>query len=95
MDASGNPIVTGLNTSTFFPTTPGAYDRVYSGLGDVFVSKLSANGSTLLWSTFLGGTSLQFDYGYAVAMDPAGNPIVTGYTRSEDFPTTAGSYDTS
>jgi hypothetical protein len=95
LDANGNPVVTGLNTSTFFPTTPGAYDRVYSGLGDVFVSKLSANGSTLLWSTFLGGTSLQFDYGYAVAMDPAGNPIVTGYTRSEDFPTTAGAYDTS
>ena len=95
LDASGNPVVTGLNTSTFFPTTPGAYDRVYSGLGDVFVSKLSASGSTLLWSTFLGGTSLQFDYGYAVAMDPTGNPIVTGYTRSEDFPTTPGAYDTS
>ncbi|HWN82860.1 MAG TPA: hypothetical protein VNM87_12235, partial [Candidatus Udaeobacter sp.] len=38
LDANGNPVVTGLNTSTFFPTTPGAYDRVYSGLGDVFVS---------------------------------------------------------
>jgi hypothetical protein len=92
-DSNGNVVVTGLNTSTFFPTTPGAYDRIYSGLGDVFVSKLSADGSTLLWSTFLGGTSLQFDYGYAVTMDPIGNPVVTGYTRSEDFPVTAGAYD--
>jgi hypothetical protein len=93
-DAGGNVIVTGLNTSTFFPTTPGAYDRTYSGLGDVFVSKLSASGTTLLWSTFLGGTALQFDYGYAVDMDPSNNPVVTGYTRSEDFPVTPGAYDT-
>lgn len=93
LDSNGNPVVTGLNTSTFFPTTPGAYDQVYSGLGDVFVSKLSADGSALLWSTFLGGTSLQFDYGYAVTMDGSDNPIVTGYTRSEDYPVTLGAYD--
>jgi len=93
-DANGNVVVTGLNTSTFFPTTPGAYDRIYSGLGDVFVSKLSADGHTLLWSTFLGGTALQFDYGYAVDLDPSGNPVVTGYTRSEDYPVTPGAYDT-
>jgi len=93
LDSNGNPVVTGLNTSTFFPTTPGAYDQVYSGLGDVFVSKLSADGSALLWSTFLGGTSLQFDYGYAVTVDGSDNPIVTGYTRSEDYPATSGAYD--
>jgi FlgD Ig-like domain/Beta-propeller repeat len=93
-DSNGNPVVTGLNTSTFFPTTPGAYDRIYSGLGDVFVSKLSADGSTLIWSTFLGGSSLLLDYGYSVSLDPSNNPVVTGYTRSEDFPTTPGAYDT-
>jgi hypothetical protein len=93
LDSNGNPVVTGLNTSTFFPTTPGAYDQVYSGLGDVFVSKLSADGSALLWSTFIGGTSLLLDYGYAVVIDANDNPIVTGYTRSEDFPTNPGAYD--
>jgi hypothetical protein len=66
---------------------------VYSGLGDVFVSKLSANGATLLWSTFIGGTSLLLDYGYGVSLDEAGNPVVTGYTRSEDFPVTPGAFD--
>lgn len=93
-DSQGNTIVTGLNTSTFFPTTPGAYDEVYSGLGDVFVSKLSPDGATLLWSTFVGGDSLYFDYGYSVKVDESDNPIVTGYTRSVNFPTTPGAYDT-
>jgi hypothetical protein len=92
-DGGGNVLVTGLTTSTFFPTTPGGYDQVYSGLGDVFVSKLSADGATLVWSTFLGGTSLLLDYGYAVAAAEGNRVIVTGYTRSEDFPVTPGAYD--
>jgi hypothetical protein len=94
LDSQGNPVVTGLNTSTFFPTTPGAYDRVYSGLGDVFVAKFSADGATLLWSTFLGGDTTLPEYGYSVIVDAADNPIVTGHTRSENFPTTPGAYDT-
>jgi hypothetical protein len=93
LDGAGNALLTGLTTSTFFPTTPGAYDQIYSGLGDVFVSKLSADGATLVWSTFLGGTSVQFDYGYAVAAAEGGRVVVTGYTRSEDFPVTPGAYD--
>ena len=94
IDSNGNVIVVGLNTSSFFPTTPGAYDEVYSGLGDVFVSKISADGSILLWSTFLGGSSDFLDYGYAVRLDAEDNPIVTGYTRSSDFPVTIDAYDT-
>jgi hypothetical protein len=95
VDADDQPVVAGVTFSTAFPTTPGAYDRTYQGLGDVFVSKLSADGSQLLWSTFLGGTAMNFDYGYAVALDPLGNPMVTGYTWSSDFPVTPGAYDTS
>ncbi len=93
VDADDHPVVAGVTFSTAFPTTPGAYDRTYQGLGDVFVSKLSADGSELLWSTFLGGTAMNFDYGYAVALDPFGNPMVTGYTWSSDFPVTPGAYD--
>ncbi len=95
VDADNQPVVAGVTFSTAFPTTPGAYDRTYQGLGDVFVSKLSADGSQLLWSTFLGGTAMNFDYGYAVTLDPLGNPMVTGYTWSSDFPVTPGAYDTS
>lgn len=94
LDSAGNPVVTGVNFSTFFPTTPGAYDQSYAGFGDVFVSKFSSDGSTLLWSTFLGGTSQQFDYGYEVRLDSANNPIVTGYTFSADYPVTPGAFST-
>lgn len=93
--ADGEPVVTGLTISTFFPTTPGAYDRTYAGSGDVFVARLSADGSALRWSTFLGGSSPGFDYGYAVALDAGGHPVVTGYTFSPDFPITPGAWEPS
>jgi hypothetical protein len=95
LDAQGDVLVTGLTISSKFPTTPGAYDRHYDGLGDVFVSKFDKTGRELLWSTLLGGTATNFDYGYAIALDAAGNPLVTGYTWSSDFPTTVGAYDRS
>lgn len=89
----GHVYVTGVTFSSSFPTTPGAYDRVYSGLGDVFVSKLSPDGSTLVWSTFLGGSAMNFDYGYDLALASDASPFITGYTWSTDFPTTPGAYD--
>jgi hypothetical protein len=93
LDPDDNPVVTGLTLSVAFPTTLGAYDTSYNQFGDVFVCKLSADGSTLLWGTFLGGTGTGFDYGYAVTLDSGARPVVTGYTASSDFPTTVGAYD--
>lgn len=92
VDASGDAVVTGLTISSQFPTTPGAYDESYNGFGDVFVSKFGPTGN-LLWSTVIGGTSTNFDYGYAVALDADDQPVITGYTFSEDFPTTAGAFN--
>jgi hypothetical protein len=93
LDADGNATVTGLTTSTDFPTTPGAFDTGFNGGDyDVFVTKINAAGSDLLYSTFLGGGS--GEYGYDLALDADGNATVTGTTPSTDFPTTPGAYDT-
>jgi len=93
LDQAGNPVLTGNTYSTDFPTSPGAYDTSYHAYQDVFVAKLSASGSDLLWGTYLGGEGMEC--GYAIALDPAGNPVLTGFTDSADFPTTPGAFDTS
>jgi hypothetical protein len=85
--------VSGETASTDFPTTPGAYDRTLSGRTDAFAAKLSADGSALLWSTFLGGSGSGEDEPWAVTVDGYGNPVVAGVTYCPDFPTTAGAYD--
>jgi Beta-propeller repeat len=92
IDGSGNAYVTGYTSSSDFPTTPGAYDTSYN-LYDIFITKVDPSGSTLLYSTYLGGEA--DDKGYGIAVDGSGNAYVTGYTTSFNFPTTSGAYDTS
>ena len=92
-DGSGNAYVIGAASSTDFPTTSGAYDTSHNGSTDVFITKLNSSGSAILYSTFLGGTDVEG--GTAIAVDGSGNVYGTGQTRSSDFPTTGGAYDTS
>jgi hypothetical protein len=93
LDASGRAVIAGYTESLNFPTTPGAYDDSTNGGIDAFVSKFGASGSTLLWSTFLGGGVT--DVIDEVAVDPSGDVVVLGSSNSSDFPTTAGAYDES
>ncbi len=77
-DRFGSAYVTGLARAGF-PTTSGAVQPEYrGGLGDAFVAQLDAQGSRLIYSTYLGGADL--DQGRAITVDPAGNAYVTGTT---------------
>ena len=90
VDTSGNAYVTGATSSPDFPTTPGAFQAFRNG--GAYITKLSPAGS-LVYSTYLGGTG--GDEGRGISVDTSGNAYVTGLTRSADFPTTLGAFQTS
>ena len=92
VDKSGSAYVTGLTQSADYPTTPGAFDTTANGDKDVFVTKLNASGSELVYSTLLGGAD--FDSGLGIAVDGSGRAYVTGYTESDNYPTTPNAFDT-
>ncbi|HET6172388.1 MAG TPA: SBBP repeat-containing protein [Gaiellales bacterium] len=95
VDANGNSYIGGTTQSPDFPTTPGAFKRTgaASNFSDVFVTKLNPAGTALIYSTFVGGSNLEF--GNDIAIDAAGNAYVTGTTKSSNFPTTGGAFDRS
>jgi hypothetical protein len=95
VDASGAAYVTGATNSSQFPTTSAAAQSTFGGgscgnplnpfnCADAFVAKLAPTGSSLEYSTYLGGTN--FDFGMSIAVDSAGNAHVVGGTNSLDFP---------
>lgn len=100
VDLSGNAYISGNTTAANFPTTAGAFQTQYQGalVGSAFVAKLSADGSSLVYSTFLGGVGdggEGYNYGDgAITVDSSGSAYVTGITDSAAFPTTQGAYST-
>jgi len=99
VDGSGNAYVTGSTGSSTFPTTPGSFQPGTASTSTAFVTKLNATGTGLGYSTYLGGNGDSgfpaADVGYAIAVDSDGNAYVAGSTQSFDFPTVAGSFETS
>ncbi|MBX2959109.1 MAG: SBBP repeat-containing protein [Flavobacteriales bacterium] len=93
LDASNNAYIFGETRSTNYNTTSGAFQTTFGGgLNDVFVTKLNASGTALLYSTYIGGND--YDYGYSLALDASGNAYVTGYTSSSDYDVTLGAFQT-
>jgi YVTN family beta-propeller protein len=84
LDSTGNAYVAGYTLSTNFPVTPGAFQAVSGGGYDGFVAKLNPGGTTLVYSTYLGGSGT--DEGAGIAVDSSGNAYVTGGTTSTNFP---------
>jgi hypothetical protein len=92
VDGSGNAYVTGRTSSTNYDITPAAFQTTKGGFDDVFVTKLNATGSGLVYSTYIGG-GLD-DYGYGIAVDVSGNAYVTGLTTASDYDVTSGAFQT-
>jgi uncharacterized protein (TIGR03437 family) len=106
LDSSGAVYVTGESNSADFQTTPNAFQSALPSttcsnpppfsfgppiaLGNAFVSKISASGSTPVYTTFLTGSCGSYTSG--ITVDPAGDAVVAGYTPSPDFPVSANSY---
>jgi hypothetical protein len=99
VDGQGNTYVVGDTQSEGFPvispaqgalqSDPSCDQRLTHDCPDAFISKISSDGKTLLYSTFLGGTF--DDYGHGVALDSAGNAYITGNTLSPNFPVVGSS----
>ncbi len=85
VDLDGNAYLTGATISTNFPTANPLQPEFAGGDNDGFVTKLSPDGSALVYSTYLGGSG--GDFGQNIALDLEGNAYVTGSTNSTDFPT--------
>ena len=85
LDSAGNAYVAGLTESTnFFPISANAFQTNEQGNADVFVTKL-VDGATFSYSTYLGGTNLEYPEG--IAVDSGGSAYVTGFTASTNYPT--------
>jgi hypothetical protein len=90
VDTTGNAYLTGDTASANFPTTPGSFQTTFGGVDDAFATKLNANGSALVYSTYLGGSDVEL--GLGIAVDAAGNAYLTGQTFSNNFPTTPDAF---
>ena len=96
-DSSGNAYVTGQTMSANFPIAGGVPPNTSTGgTFDVFVTKIAADGSSLIYSTYIAGsgTGKGNDSGNAIAVDSSGDAFVAGGTESSNFPTTTGAYQT-
>ncbi|UCC92449.1 MAG: SBBP repeat-containing protein, partial [Thermoplasmata archaeon] len=87
MDDEGNVYVAGSSVSTDYPVTPGVHNETNQG-DDLVITKMDRDLSTIIWSTYIGGTSKELMT--SIALDEEGNVHALGTTESDDFPVTPG-----
>jgi hypothetical protein len=98
VDAEGNAIVGGWVAAPDFPTTPGAYSLTLNGSSDAFVTILDPSGTSLIASTFFGGSApeqIKYDSCEDLALDALGRVVIGGATRSPDLPVTLNAFQPS
>ncbi len=93
-DNNGNVYITGM-VDAYYPVTAGAYSGAGSVAPEIFISKFSPNGTTLIYSTYISGSSVEM--GLSIAADNLGRAYITGHamanwTGSNTYPTTASAY---
>jgi len=93
VDSQGNAYVTGWTTSSDFPIKNAFQPTKTSGQRAVFVTKMNASGTAVVYSTYLG-SSINGDTGYGIAVDSSGNAYVAGKAFSTNFPVTPTAYQT-
>jgi hypothetical protein len=103
VDSSNRPYIVGWTNDDTFPVTAGVIQTVKgnptqygrgNNAADMVAARLSATGNNLDWSTFYGGSGNDYGYGIALGSGASPNVYLYGATRSADFPTTSGAYDT-
>ena len=94
LDDQNNIYVAGTTTSDDFPTTPDSFKGSYGGgESDLFVFKLTSDGTDLMYSTYIGGQDRDIGSAISLVLDASDHVILTGQTFSDDFPTTDDAYD--
>jgi uncharacterized protein (TIGR03437 family) len=95
LNAAGEVFATGRTASGNFPVTPGVFQPALGGgddepADDAYVTRVKADGTEFLYSTYLGGSAM--DHGNRIAIDSNDHAYIAGRSLSDDFPTTAGSF---
>jgi hypothetical protein len=95
VDSNGATYVTGYTCASDFPVTKGVFQSKFGGDctpagGDAFVTKLDPTGSTLVYSSYLGGSG--DDVGFSIGLDSVNNAYIIGRSSSPNYPVTKGAF---
>ncbi|NNJ55519.1 MAG: hypothetical protein HKP14_05285, partial [Bacteroidia bacterium] len=90
IDDEDNVYIAGI-TNDRFPGLTNSYDTSTNGYYDAFICKMAPDGDSIIWFSYLGGSS--YEYCFTVTVNAQQEPVVSGFTWSDDFPTTPGAFD--